>query len=280
MHTNTVALPSHLELTLADGGVVGRPPVLVLHGGGGPFTVAPIAAHFEPNSHVLLPTHPGWDGTPRPEDLDDIPGLAALYLRLLADRDLRDVLVIGSSLGGWIASEMAASDTEHRIGRLVIVDGAGIEVPEHPVVNFFGLTPRQIAEHSWHDPERGFIDPAGLPPERLAAQRANMQTMGVYTSAHGMHDPVLQARLGSVDIPTLVVWGASDRVFTPGYGRAYAAEFPNARFELVAEAGHLPQLEQPDATFVAIDRFLDIPGGRPAHDVLSGTSGAVGTLSA
>jgi pimeloyl-ACP methyl ester carboxylesterase len=245
MHTDTLPLPSDLELTIAEGGPAGGRPVLVLHGGGGPFTVAPIATHYEANSPVLLPTHPGWDGTPRPDDVADIPALAAIYLRLLADRDLRDVLVIGSSLGGWIAAEMAASD------------GAGIDVPEHPVVNFFGLTPRQIAEHSWHDPERGFVDPATLPPERVAAQRANMQTMGVYTSANGMHDPVLQARLGEVEIPVLVVWGASDRVFTPGYGRAYAHEFPNARFELIAEAGHLPQLEQPAATFASIDGWLD-----------------------
>ena len=255
MHTDTLSLPSKIELTIAEGGVVGDRPVLVLHGGGGPFTVAPIAAHFEPSSHVLLPTHPGWDGTPRRDDVADIPALAALYLRLLADRGLRDVLVIGSSLGGWVATEMAAGDVEHRIGGLVIIDGAGIEVPEHPVVDFFGLTPRQIAEHSWHNPERGYIDPSTIPPERLAAQRANMQTMGVYTAAHGMHDPALQARLGLVTIPTLVLWGESDRVFTPGYGRAYAAEFPNSRFELIPEAGHLPQLEQPAATFAAIDAW-------------------------
>ena len=256
MHTDIITLPSDLELTIAEGGMVGARPVLVLHGGGGPFTVAPIAAHFEPDSHVLLPTHPGWDATPRPEDFADIPTLAATYLRLLADRDLSDVLVIGSSLGGWIAAEMAASDTEHRIGRLVIIDGAGIEVPSEPVVNFFGFTPRQIAEYSWHDPERGYLDPSMLPPERIAAQRANIQTMGVYTAAHGMHDPELQPRLGEVTIPALVLWGASDRVFTPGYGRAYAAELGNAQFELIAEAGHLPQLEQPTATFGAIDRWL------------------------
>ena len=255
MNTHTLPLPSQLELTIAEGGVAGARTVLVLHGGGGPFTVAPIAAHYEPNSYVLLPTHPGWDGTPRPDELADIPSLAAIYLRLLADRDLHDVLVIGSSLGGWIAAEMAASDTEHRIGRLVIIDGAGVEVPEHPVVDFFGLTPRQIAEYSWHDPERGYIDPSTLPPERIAMQRANIQTMGVYTAQHGMHDPAMQARLGQVTIPVLVLWGASDRVFTPGYGLAYATEFPEASFELIAEAGHLPQLEQPAATFAALDAF-------------------------
>ncbi|MEO6533652.1 MAG: alpha/beta fold hydrolase [Pseudolysinimonas sp.] len=257
MTTQTITLPSDLELTLDETGSADADrTVLVLHGGGGPFTVAPIVEHLAPHAHVLIPTHPGWNGTPRPEWLADVPALAAAYLQLLADRGLSDVLVIGSSLGGWIATEMAASDTQHRVSRIVIIDGAGIEVPGEPVVNFASLSPREQAEHSWHDADKFFVDPSTLPPERVAAQRANMQTMGVLTSANGMSDPALQARLGEVRIPALVVWGASDRVFTPGYGRAYAAELGNARFELIADAGHLPQLERPVETFAAIDGFL------------------------
>ena len=257
MTEHTITLRSRLELTLDETGPADADrTVLVLHGGGGPFTVAPIAAHFADDSHVLVPTHPGWNGTPRPEWLADVPTLADAYLHLLAERGLTDVLVIGSSLGGWIATQMAESDTEGRIGRIVIIDGAGIEVPGEPVVDFVSLSPREQAEHSWHDADKFFVDPSTLPPERIAAQRANMQTMGVLTSEHGMSDPALQAKLGDIRIPALVLWGDSDGVFTPGYGRAYAAELGNASFELVAEAGHLPQLEQSVATFAAIDGFL------------------------
>ena len=71
-----------------------------------------------------------------------------------------------------------------------------------------------------------------------------------------MHDPKLRRRLGRVQVPALVVWGASDRVITPAYGRALAASIPSARFELIADAGHLPHLEQPRATFAAIDAFI------------------------
>ena len=71
-----------------------------------------------------------------------------------------------------------------------------------------------------------------------------------------MHDPTLLGRLGHIGAPTLVIWGASDRIFTPAYGRAMAAAIPGARFELVAAAGHLPHLEQPDAVFGLIDHFL------------------------
>ncbi len=257
MTEHTITLPSQLALTLDETGPADADrTVLVLHGGGGPFTVAPIAAHLAADSHVLVPTHPGWNGTPRPEWLNDVPALAGAYLQLLADRGLSDVLVIGSSLGGWIATQMAASDTEGRIGRIVIIDGAGIEVPGEPVVDFVSLSPQEQAEHSWHDPQKFFVDPSTLPSERIAAQRANMQTMGVLTSEHGMSDPALQVKLGDIRIPALVLWGDSDGVFTPGYGRAYAAHLGNARFELVADAGHLPQLEQPVQTFAAIDGFL------------------------
>jgi len=257
MTTQTISLPADLALTLDETGPVDAiRSVLVLHGGGGPFTVAPIAAHVGDDSRVLLPTHPGWNGTPRPAWLTDIPALADIYLRLLADRGLTDVVVIGSSLGGWIATQMAASDTEGRVGRIVIIDGAGVEVPGEPVVDFASLSPREQAEHSWHDADAFFVDPATLPAGRVAAQRANMQTMGVLTAQYGMSDPALQARLGLIGIPALVLWGESDRVFTPAYGRAYAAQLGNARFELIARAGHLPQLEQPAATFAAIDSFL------------------------
>jgi len=257
MTTNTITLASDLALTLDETGPADAArTVLVLHGGGGPFTVAPIAAHFADDSRVLLPTHPGWNGTPRPEWLTDVPALADVYLQLLAERGLVDVLVIGSSLGGWIATRMAAGDSDGRVGRIVIIDGAGIDVPGEPVVDFAGLSPREQAEHSWHDADAFFTDPTTLPPERVAAQRANMQTMAAMTSEHGMSDPALQAQLGRIVIPALVLWGESDGVFTPGYGRAYAAQLGNAHFELVARAGHLPQLEQPASTFAAIDAFL------------------------
>jgi pimeloyl-ACP methyl ester carboxylesterase len=72
----------------------------------------------------------------------------------------------------------------------------------------------------------------------------------------GMNDPTLRGRLSEVRIPALVIWGDSDRIFTPGYGRAYADSFPDGRFELIRDAGHLPQLEQPEATLALIEEFL------------------------
>jgi pimeloyl-ACP methyl ester carboxylesterase len=230
-------------------------PVLVIHGGGGPETMKPVAAHLAAGYRVLTPTLPGWNGAPRPVSMTTIGDYAQAYLDHLARLRLEGVVVIGSSLGGWIAAEMAVRDRDGILGGVVIVDGAGISVEGEPITDFFSLTPRGVAEHSWHDPDRYFVDPATFPPERAAMQQANTQTMALV--ARDMNDPALRDRLAAVTIPVLVIWGDSDRVFTPGYGRAYAASFRDGRFTLIPDAGHLPQLEQPAATLAVIDGFLE-----------------------
>ncbi|KRD06273.1 alpha/beta fold hydrolase [Streptomyces sp. Root264] len=242
-------------LTLIESGPADGRPVLVLHGGGGPVTVAPIAEHFAATASTLLPTHPGWNGTPLPDDLSSVADLAADYLRLLRDRRLSDVLVVGSSLGGWIGAELAATDTEGLISGLIMLNAVGIEVAGEPVQDFFALDARGVAEHAFHDSERFYVDPATVPAERLAVAQANMAALRVFSGGPGMSDPGLRPRLAAVDVPTLVLWGESDRIATPAYGKEYAASFGNARFAAVAEAGHLPHLEQPARTFALLDAF-------------------------
>lgn len=253
-HRRILLPTTSIDLAFTDSG--SGPTALVLHGGGGPATVAGLAAHLEDTRRVLLPTHPGWNGEPRPDALSTVDDLADLYLALLGDLGLSDVVVVGSSLGGWIASAMAVRDKIGLVSRVVVIDGAGIAVEGEDFVDFFSLTPREIAEHSWHDADRFFVDPATIPAEQVARQRANMATMGVLAGDPYMHDPALLPRLAEVTIPALVVWGESDRVFTPAYGRAYASAFADGHFEVVAEAGHLPQLERPAATFALVDAFL------------------------
>ncbi|MGU3409738.1 alpha/beta fold hydrolase [Microbacterium sp. M1A1_1b] len=233
---------------------------LVLHGGGGPMTVAPIVAHLAPTMHAVAPTHPGWEGTERPEDIASVADLAALYLeRLLTDGD-RDAVVVGSSIGGWIALEIAvqaAADDRFAgvLGAVVVIDAVGVVVPGEPVADFFALDARGLAEAAWHDPERGYRDPAAATDEQRAVQQSNGATMAAL-AGRGMSDPSLLERLRAITVPTLVVWGASDQIVTPGYGSALAAAIPGAAFVEVPAAGHLPHLEAPQDTWAAIDRFL------------------------
>ncbi|GIE76856.1 alpha/beta hydrolase [Actinoplanes philippinensis] len=242
------------NLTLSERGE-GR-PILVLHGGGGPLTVAAWADHLAATApaRVLTPTHPGFQGTPRPEALDSIAGLAATYVDLLDDLDLAGVTVVGNSIGGWIAAEMALLGSE-RVTGYVLVDAVGIEVPGHPVADFFALTPAELARLSYHDPEAYGIDPSRLSPEARAVMAANRAAIEVY-AGRSVTDPTLAARLGAVATPALVVWGEADRIGDPEFGRAYAAAIPGARFTLLPETGHLPQIETPEALTSVVTEFV------------------------
>lgn len=261
----TTTLP--VDLPVMEAGDPTAPEALVLHGGGGPRTIAPIVAHLAATRHVIAPTHPGWEGTELPGSIASVADLATGYLDRLLDRGERGVAVIGSSIGGWIALEMAvqaAADARYSglISAVVDIDGVGAIVEGEPIADFFGLDARGLAELAWHDPERGYIDPAGLTDEQRAIQQGNGRTMA--TIASGMADPALLGRLGAIDVPVLMVWGGSDRIVTPAYGRALAAAIPGARFAEVPDAGHLPHLENPDATWRAIDPFLTEAAPVPA----------------
>jgi pimeloyl-ACP methyl ester carboxylesterase len=248
------------DLTLVETGNPDGRTALVLHGGGGPLTVAPIVGHLAPTMRVLAPTHPGWNGTERPDEIGSVADLAAAYLARLREHGERDVVLVGSSIGGWIALEMAvqaAGDERDAglIGAVVEIDGVGVVVDGEPIADFFALDARGLAEVAWHEPERGYRDPASFTDEERAVQQSNGRTMAAIAGT-GMSDPALLGQLGVVSVPTLVVYGASDRVVTPAYGRAVAAAIPGAAFAEVPAAGHLPHLEAPDATWAVIDPFL------------------------
>jgi pimeloyl-ACP methyl ester carboxylesterase len=230
---------------------------LLLHGGGGPQTVAPFAERFSSvrRARAITPTHPGFAGTPRPDLLTTVRGLAELYTRLLDELDLSGVTVVGNSIGGWIAAEMALVEPS-RAAAFVIVDGVGIEVPGHPIADFFALTPRQVAELSYHDPDRYGFDPSKLAPEALKVLAGNRATLATYAGT-AMSDPTLAGRLAEVKKPTLVLWGDSDRIAGVGYGKALAHAIAGAEFQVLANTGHLPQIESPEQLVEAIWGFAE-----------------------
>jgi pimeloyl-ACP methyl ester carboxylesterase len=247
------AFADGLTIRFEERGNTGR-PILILHGGGGTQTVAGIAAGLD-KAHVLVPTHPGFGGEPRPEWFNSIDDLAFAYLDLLERLDLRNVLVIGSSMGGWIASAMALRDTAQRLRGLVLINATGIQVDGHPVADVSNLTPDELSALSFHNPAAFRVDSATVTPEQIEGRKANFRALTVYDQGLNSSDPKLAHRLNSVKIPVLVAWGESDRVVDSEYGRAYAQAFPNARFEPIAEAGHLPQIEQSERLLNVVRRF-------------------------
>src|SRR5580658_6733997 len=176
-----------VELTVHEQGA--GQAFLVLHGGAGPQSVAEFAQVLAEKDGrlVITPTHPGFGGTARAEGLNSVAGLAALYVGLLEDLGLVDVTVIGNSVGGWIAVEMALLESR-RISHLVLLDAVGIEVDGHPVADVAGLSVPEIQALSFHDPAPFRVDLDSIPDAQKAVLAANGAALAVYAGST-MADP-------------------------------------------------------------------------------------------
>jgi pimeloyl-ACP methyl ester carboxylesterase len=234
-------------------------PILWLHGEEGLDPEAPVLGALAVHGRVLAPSHPGFGHSADAPDIDTVDDLAYLYLDLLAQQDARDAVVIGASLGGWIAAEMAVKSTE-RIGRLVLVAPLGIKVGDREtrdIPDIFALHPDEVLKLQYHDPERGRHDLTTLSDDRLTVIARNREATALYAWEPYFHNPKLRARLRRITVPTCVLWGAQDRfVGADDYGAAYRDAIPGARLETVAAAGHFPHLEQPDAVAERIGAFI------------------------
>jgi pimeloyl-ACP methyl ester carboxylesterase len=229
-------------------------PFLLLHGGAGPQSVAGFGEMLAATgSRVIVPVHPGFGGTVRPEYLHSMRALALIYAQLLDELGLTGVTVIGNSIGGWIAAEMAIHASP-RISGVVLVDAGGLQVDDHPAADFFSLTPDQVTEMAYYEPDKFRVDVAALPEQAKAAMAGNRAALQDYTAA-GMTDPSLLGQLGSVRVPVLVVWGAADRIYPPEHAKAFAKAIPAARLVVLDQAGHLPQLEAPSELLAAVLDF-------------------------
>jgi pimeloyl-ACP methyl ester carboxylesterase len=251
--TQTLTVPNvgAVELTVDERGE--GQPFLILHGGAGPQSMARFSQLLADAGHnrVLTPTHPGFGGTSRPDALSTIDGLARLYLALLDDLELGDVTVIGNSIGGWVAAELALLNSP-RVGALVLIDPVGIEVDGHRVADVSALTVPEIMALSFRDPAPFRVDPTTIPDAQKAIMAGNSASTAIYTGTPAMADPTLLGRLGGITVPTLVLWGDSDRIVDADYGRAYAAAVRSARFHLLPGTGHMPQLETPELVLKAM----------------------------
>jgi len=119
----------------------------------------------------------------------------------------------------------------------------------------FNAHPRDVTSASWHDPANA-PDYNAMSDEELVIHARNREALCLYAWHPCLYNPQLKHWLGRIRTPTLVLWGAGDRVVTPDYGRAYAALIPGAGFELIEAAGHHPEIEQPEAFAERARAFL------------------------
>lgn len=259
-------LAETLELSFSDNGT-GR-PYLLLHGGAGPQSMNGLAAALQKNNRSIAPIHPGFAGKPRPDGFCRISDLALAYLALLERLALQDVVIVGNSVGGWIAAEMALRQSP-RIAAVVLLNACGIDTgsPAKHIVDPITLAPAERAALAFHDPARYAIAPTT--PESLAEMAENQRTLRIYAGEPFMHDLALHARLSRTPVPSLVIWGESDGIVDVEYGQRFAAAMPDARFEIVSQAGHFPQIEQLDKVVELIEEFRHCVSSSPGrHDFI------------
>jgi pimeloyl-ACP methyl ester carboxylesterase len=234
-------------------------PMLLLHGFQ---TVDPHARFLELLGRycdIVAPSSPGFGHSSRPKDFDTVYDLVHLYLELLETLPSDKVTLVGFSFGGWLATEVAVA-CSHRLDKLVLVDPVGIKIsgPDTPdILDVFERSPDEVRRRSWHDPERFAPDFNAMSDEALVVYARNREALCLYAWHPYMYNPQLPRWLAGIKAPTLVLWGESDRVVTPDYGRAYARLIPGSRFELIEGAGHHPEIEQPETFVERVSRFLE-----------------------
>lgn len=256
-----------IELEVLSGGNGSGPPVLVLHGPSPYQPETPFLTQLSAHAEIVAPSHPGFGDSRRPDDFDTVYDLVRLYEALLEALPYEKVTLIGCSFGGWLAAELAVTSS-HRLSRLVLLDPVGIKVggrEERDILHVFNTAPDDVARAAWHDPSRQAPDSLGfgwqqqlatMLDEQIVRAARSWDALCLYAWRPHLYNPQLRRWLHRISVPTLLLWGASDGIVSPRYGRAYSELIPGARFETIAEAGHHPELEQPEAVVEWIARFM------------------------
>jgi pimeloyl-ACP methyl ester carboxylesterase len=238
------------------------PALLFLHGAGGAGRWLPFQERLAGNFSVYFPSHPGHGGSPAAEWIEHISDLAFHYLDLLDQLGLERVHLVGASFGGWIAAEMATM-AAHRLASLVLIDPVGIRVDGWIYPFLFGMDIPEIVATIFHNPMAALaLAPPDQSIDTLALQYRQGAALARVAWNPYLYDPLLRRRLGRIASPTLLCWGAHDRLapLSP-CGETWAKAIPSARLQVFDESGHVPHLEEPEAVAQAVLEFCGGSGG-------------------
>jgi pimeloyl-ACP methyl ester carboxylesterase len=234
-------------------------PILWLHGEDGLDPSAPFIDLLAAHGRVVAPSHPGFGHSPDANNIDSVDDLAYLYLDLLAERNLRDVIVIGSSLGGWIAAEIATVNAA-LFSRMVLVGAAGVRPDDGEIWDYFVHSNREAFTRTFWDPpnapEHARFYGDGFTPEDEAQAEWNREMAARLLWKPYMRSHTLPALLGGIATPTLVVWGREDAIIPLAAGERYAGAIRGAKLCVIDRCGHLPDMERPEAFVRAVREFL------------------------
>ncbi|HLK10010.1 MAG TPA: alpha/beta hydrolase [Candidatus Binatia bacterium] len=238
------------------------PALLYLHGVGPDVDWIEAHERLAARFTVHLPAHPGFAESTGIEEVDGILDYVLHYVDLLGALGLAAAPVVGTSLGGWIAAELAALYPE-RVAKLVLVDAVGLWIDAVPLGELFGSSPPELARLLFHDQQHPIarmmnaITSLGQVPEELALEQMKAMEAAARVGWNPyLHDPKLEGRLPRVTAPTLVLWGRQDGLAPLAYGERWRDRIPGARLEVIEACGHLPPVERPEAFAAAVLSFL------------------------
>lgn len=232
------------------------PAVLALHG------AATLEGHgwargLADRFRVYLPFHPGFgDSGPAPH-ITGMQDVVVHNLRLLSALGLDRPHLMGHSMGGWMAAEMAVVAGE-RFGKLVLDAPAGLNHPDHPGADLGAIPPQELPGYLSHDPAlaaRYFPGGSDCPPlpDFLAAREKEGAALTNILKVHGMGHPNLGRWLARIPNRTLILWGEHDRMLPSGQAPVWAARIPDARLHIVPGVGHFALQEDPSCVAVIGD---------------------------
>jgi pimeloyl-ACP methyl ester carboxylesterase len=235
-------------------------PLLYLHD---PWTYRwlPIHDRLAERYDVVVPIHPGFVGSGGFEEMDRMEDLVFHYLDLLEVLGLEQPVLMGASLGGWIASEFAI----HHAGMLralILVDALGLRVPGVTTTDVFQLDPARMRAALFGDattPLAHELVPDTPPQESIEAMFKARQVLARFAWQFP-DNPKLVSYLYRIKCPTLIVWGERDGVLPVIHGHVYQTEIVDAVFTVLPACGHLPPVEQPETLANTVLRFLEESG--------------------
>jgi pimeloyl-ACP methyl ester carboxylesterase len=230
------------------------PPLLYLHGGGAAGLWRRFHALLAERFEVYAPDHPGFGASEERADVGDVSGLASHYLDLMDALGLDRPVLAGASFGGRVACELAMRAPERFI-RLVLMAPVGLDLPEHPVTPLFPRPRDEARGMLFHDQELARRFSLGDEFGSVLGTERDHRALGRFLPAGDVAPP-----LGSIALPTLLIWGDDDRVVPPAHGERFAELLPDARLLTVRDCGHGLPFEAPEAVADAIADF-DQPGG-------------------
>jgi pimeloyl-ACP methyl ester carboxylesterase len=220
------------------------PPLLYLHGAGGAGRWMPFMEALSQKFDVLLPEHPGFGESETPAWLDNVGDLAYFYLDFLEALSLDRIHLIGNSFGGWIAAELAVRD-QHRLRTLTLVSPGGIHVPGVPTGDIFLWSQPELTRNLYYDAKLAeSLLTAPVSEKEQDTFLRNRLTVAKLAWQPRLYNPHLAKWLHRIHLPTLIVWGDSDKVIPPAYGPAFRDLIPGARLAIIPPCGHLPHIEK------------------------------------